>query len=147
MLKSARFNKILMWMIASVVAISMVLMPASKVFADASIVSADHTLLAKSDVKSAAVVTLANRFSVSKEQLPDFLERWNAIGTYMKKQPGFVSAALQKDILNTREWVMSEQWKSLESYKKAVSTEQFQALIQDFPGTATWFAQDLFPTR
>lgn len=93
------------------------------------------------------VVTLANRFLVSSDQLSDFLDRWKRIGQYMNQQKGFVSAELRKDILNSQEWVMSEQWQSFADYQKAVSTSEFQTLIQDFPGQATWFSRDLFPAR
>lgn len=93
------------------------------------------------------VVTLANQFLVSSDQLSEFLDRWKKIGQYMNQQQGFVSAELKKDILNSQEWVMSEQWQSLADYQKAVSTPEFQSLIQDFPGQATWFSRDLFPGR
>ena len=90
------------------------------------------------------LVTLENRFEVNPEQLQAFLERWNAIGQYMNQQPGFMSAELHKDILSHSRWTMVEQWNSLENYKKAVSLPQFQALIQDFPADASWFAPQLF---
>jgi quinol monooxygenase YgiN len=105
------------------------------------------SMIAAAGAEQQSVVTLSNRFTVAKTQVPDFLERWEAIGKYMDQQSGFVSAELRRDVLNPQEWIMSEQWKSLGDYRKAISTEQFQTLIQDFPGKATWFAADLFPSR
>ncbi|MDX2244217.1 MAG: antibiotic biosynthesis monooxygenase family protein [Leptolyngbyaceae cyanobacterium bins.302] len=150
MLKPAMINKLVIWLVASAIAIVGVLLPAtsaSAVFVPVAPVHSGHLLLAKNSGTQEPLVTLANQFTVAKDQLPDFLDRWSEIGKYMKQQPGFVSAELKKDILNSQEWMMSEQWKSLADYKRAVSTEAFQALVQDFPGKATWFAQDLFPTK
>lgn len=147
MLKTAMFKKFFTWMMASLLAIAVVLLPATPSFAGSTSGNATQTLSAKTQDLQESVVTLANRFMVSKDQLPEFLDRWSEIGQYMKQQPGFVSAELQKDILNPQEWIMSEQWKSLNAYRRAVSTDAFQALIKDFPAQATWFAQDLFPTR
>lgn len=105
------------------------------------------SFLGTSQQSQNTVVTLANQFLVSSDQLSDFLDRWKIIGQYMNQQKGFISAELKKDILNSQEWVMSEQWKSLTDYQRAVSTSEFQTLIQDFPGQATWFSRDLFPAR
>ncbi len=90
-----------------------------------------------------SVTRFENRFTVSKDQRSAFLERWDEMGRYLKKQPGFLSAQLKKDI-SENEWLMSEEWESIDSYKRAVSSPDFQALLKDFPGKATWFAQDLF---
>lgn len=146
MLKSAMFNTFLTWIAASFLAIVMFVSPTISAFASSTSI-ASHTFFAKAQEPQQAVVTLANKFVVSKDQLPEFLDRWSEIGEYMKQQPGFVSAELQKDILNSQEWVMSEEWKSLDAYKRAVSTETFKALVKDFPAKATWFAQNLFPNN
>ena len=147
MLIPAMFNKLSTWIVASFLAIAVCLLPAVPAFANSISGDAAHTLLAKAQASQEAVVTLTNQFIVSQDQLPEFLDRWSGIGAYMKQQPGFVSAELHKDILNSQEWVMSEQWKSLDAYRRAISTASFQALVHDFPAKATWFAQDLFPTR
>jgi len=146
MLKPSMFKHPLTWFIASLIMISVTLLPAASVLA-AAMDSSQLSLLAKAGEQREIVITLANKFTVSKDQLANFLERWDEIGKYMRKQPGFVSAELQKDILNTKEWTMSEQWRSLDDYKHAVSTQEFQAILQDFPAKATWFAKDLFPSR
>lgn len=93
-----------------------------------------------------SAVTLVDRFKVSEENLTAFLKRWETLGDYMKKQPGFLSAELKKDILSSQDWIMSEKWTSIQAYKQAVSSAEFQALIKDFPGKPNWFAQDLFPS-
>lgn len=148
MLKPAMFSKLLMGLLISLCAVIVIVLPLPSAFAFSfSPDNVEQTLLAKSSSTQEPLVTLANQFIVSKEQLPSFLDRWAEIGKYMRKQPGFVSAELQKDILNSQEWVMSEQWTSLDAYKRAVSTEAFQSLVQNFPAKATWFAQDLFPSH
>ncbi len=148
MSQSARPNRTLNWILAGILAIAVTLLPAPLTWAGELGVPLSPILLVSSQKQpDTAVVTLANQFVVTKAQLSDFLDRWTAIGEYMKQQPGFVSAELHKDILNPQEWVMSEQWKSLRDYQKAISSETFQSLIQDFPGKATWFANDLFSSR
>lgn len=147
MLKPATFDKLSTWIIASLLAIAIVILPTIPVLAGSISRDAAHVLLAKAQVPQEPVVTLTNQFTVSQDQLSEFLDRWSGIGLYMKQQPGFVSAELHKDILNSQEWVMSEQWKSLDAYRRAVSNEEFQTLVKDFPAKATWFAQDLFSTR
>lgn len=147
MLKTAMVKKFFTWMMASLLAIAVVLIPTTPSLAGSTSGNAAQTLLAKTQELQQPVVTLANRFMVSKDQLPEFLDRWSEIGQYMRQQSGFVSAELQKDILNPQEWIMSEQWKSLAAYRQAVSNDAFQALVKDFPAKATWFAQDLFPSH
>lgn len=143
MLNVRALNKILTRLITGVLAIAILLWPTTSL-ADNNPIS--KGVFTKGDSQREVVVTLANQFTVTKAQLPDFLERWGEIGAYMKQKPGFVSAELQKDILNDQEWTMSEQWKSLADYRRAVSTDEFQALLKDFPAKANWLAQDLFPS-
>jgi quinol monooxygenase YgiN len=147
MLKPKIFNQFSTWIIASLLAIAVGLLFAVPAFAISVSGSTTPAFLAQTQGSQEPVVTLANQFIVSKDQLPEFLDRWSEIGEYMKQQPGFVSAELQKDILNPQEWIMSEQWKSLTAYRRAISTEAFQALVKEFPAKATWFAQDLFPAH
>lgn len=94
-----------------------------------------------------ANITLVDRFEVQPENLESFQERWSALKNYMKQQPGFISAELSKTPVGSRTWVMSEKWDSLEAYKAAVYTEEFQSLLQNFPAKATWFAPELFPSK
>ena len=141
MKKLARWNQFLNWSILLVtltVTLFFTAVPANAI---------SFPFLIASQQFPNTIVTLANQFLVSSDQLPEFLDRWKKIGQYMQQQQGFVSAELKKDILNSQEWTMSEQWHSLAEYQKAVSTPEFQALIQDFPGQATWFSRDLFPAH
>lgn len=97
--------------------------------------------------KSPAVVTLTDRFKVSKQEKAAFLDRWQQLQNYMQQQPGFISAELKNKPMGSPDWIMSEEWQSVEAYKTAVSQPEFQALVKDFPAKATWFAPDLFPTK
>ena len=88
-----------------------------------------------------------DRFEVQPTDLDSFLERWNALNGYMKQQPGFISAELSRNPIGHPNWVMSEKWESLEAYKAAVSSEEFQSLIENFPAKSSWFALELFPSK
>lgn len=89
---------------------------------------------------------LTNQFVVQATDAAAFLDRWQQIRTYMVQQPGFMTAELRQTALQPDQWTMTEEWRSLQDYRRAVSQPEFQALVVDFPATATWFAPDLFPT-
>lgn len=104
-------------------------------------------LTSQSSYNHQAIMTLVDRFEVQAMDVEEFINRWSAINEYMKQKNGFISAELSNKPIGSRNWVMSEKWESLEEYKAAVSTKEFQSLIQKFPAKATWFAPELFSSK
>jgi quinol monooxygenase YgiN len=141
-----RWNQLKRWLVIALVMVWVMLVFSSKAIALPLPV---QPLFASQPAQpqQTASVTLVNRFEVASDSVTDFLDRWQAIGRYMKQQPGFITAQLQKDVTGSSEWIMSEQWNSIADYRHAVSTSEFKTLIENFPAKATWFAQNLVAVR
>lgn len=148
-MKHAKITIFFSWVIAVSLAILVALTPAKMTAASPMILVNGNQSLRLAlfpNQQEKATVTLVNRFEVTQDDITAFLDRWSKIGEYMKQQPGFVAAELKKDILSSKDWIMSEKWSSLDAYKKAIASQEFQALIKDFPAKASWFAPELFPS-
>lgn len=148
-MKHAKITIFFSWVIAVSLAILVALTPAKMTAASPMILVNGNQSLRLAlfpNQQEKATVTLVNRFEVTQDDITAFLDRWSKIGEYMKQQPGFVAAELKKDILSSKDWIMSEKWSSLDAYKRAIASQEFQALIKDFPAKASWFAPELFPS-
>lgn len=148
-MKHAKITIFFSWVIAVSLAILVALTPAKMTAASPMILVNGNQSLRLAlfpNQQEKATVTLVNRFEVNSDDITAFLDRWSKIGEYMKQQPGFVAAELKKDILSSKDWIMSEKWSSLDAYKRAIASQEFQALIKDFPAKASWFAPELFPS-
>lgn len=80
-----------------------------------------------------ANVVLMNPFQIEANQQEVFLKRWNDVASYMKRQPGFVSAQLHKELDGSR-WFNYAEWRSAKDFQNAVQSEEFRKLTKDFPG-------------
>lgn len=86
-------------------------------------------------------VTLINPFAVKAEDEEKFMQLWNRVDDYMKKQDGFISTKLHKNIENlshlppaTFRFINVAVWKSAEAFQNAVRTNQFKECAQEiFP--------------
>lgn len=66
-------------------------------------------------------VILINKFSISSEELDQFLKGWAAEAEKFKEQPGFISTQLHRGIGGSGTFVNYAVWESAAHFKKAVS--------------------------
>jgi Antibiotic biosynthesis monooxygenase len=66
-------------------------------------------------------VILINKFSVSSEELDQFIKGWAAEVEKFKEQPGFISTQLHRGIGGSGTFVNYAVWESAAHFKKAVS--------------------------
>jgi Antibiotic biosynthesis monooxygenase len=66
-------------------------------------------------------VILINKFSVSSEELDQFIKGWAAEAQKFKEQPGFISTQLHRGIGGSGTFVNYAVWESAADFKKAVS--------------------------
>jgi Antibiotic biosynthesis monooxygenase len=66
-------------------------------------------------------VILINKFSVSSEELDQFIKGWAAEAEKFKEQPGFISTQLHRGIGGSGTFVNYAVWESAAHFKKAVS--------------------------
>jgi heme oxygenase (mycobilin-producing) len=90
-----------------------------------------------------AEVTLINSFELTAEQRAAFPTSWDAVAEYMRAQPGFIDAKLHELVgpPDARfQFVNVAHWASSEDFEKAMSSDEFVRLTQnfqaqgDFPG-------------
>lgn len=77
---------------------------------------------------------LLNVFTLNRNEEETFVKRWNEVASYMKRQPGFISANLHKSVGENGRWFNYAEWESPEKFRAAVSTEEFNNLTKHFPG-------------
>jgi hypothetical protein len=66
-------------------------------------------------------VILINKFSVSSEELDQFIKGWAAEAEKFKEQSGFISTQLHRGIGGSGTFVNYAVWESAAHFKKAVS--------------------------
>lgn len=78
-------------------------------------------------------VVLVNMFTVPEGELDNVLRLWQEDATYMKAQPGYISAQLHRGTGNSRVLVNIAVWESTEALVKAFSDPEFQSKHDRYP--------------
>ena len=86
--------------------------------------------------ESGGPVVFINTFSVAPEDVDPFLEAWRADGEFMKMQPGYVSTQLHRGIAGSATFVNVAVWESVEAFRSAASSPEFQASLARYPASA-----------
>ena len=86
--------------------------------------------------ESGGPIVFINTFSVAPEDVDVFLEAWRADGEFMKMQPGYVSTQLHRGIAGSTTFVNVAVWESVEAFRSAASSPEFQASLARHPASA-----------
>ncbi len=79
-------------------------------------------------------VFMINVITVPDEGSEEFLEHWDRITEYMRRQRGFVRTNLYRRFDDPLQWVNVSVFESTESIRAAFSTEEFDRLAESHPG-------------
>ena len=79
-------------------------------------------------------VFMINVITVPEAEADAYLERWDAITHYMRRQKGFIRTNLYRRFDNPERWVNVAVFESTEAIRAAFSTEEFDRLSEGFPG-------------
>ena len=96
-----------------------------------------HVTLFEQMEQRVGPVILINTFTVEPEEADQLLEAWAADSEVMKRQPGFISAQLHRGIGGSSVFFNYAVWESEEDFKRAFGNPDFQAKMQDYPGSTT----------
>ncbi len=86
--------------------------------------------------ESEGPIVFFNTFHVDPEDVDTFLEAWTADGEFMKKQPGYVSTQLHRGISGSTTFINVAVWNSVEAFRNAASSPEFQASLSRYPDSA-----------
>lgn len=86
--------------------------------------------------ESAGPIVFFNIFGVAPEDVDAFLEAWTADGEFMKRQPGYVSTQLHRGIAGSTTFINGAVWDSVEAFRAAASSPEFQASLANYPESA-----------
>lgn len=86
--------------------------------------------------ESAAPIVFFNTFHVAPEDVDAFMEAWRADGEYMKEQPGYISTQLHRGIAGSTTFINVAEWESVEAFRAAASSPEFQASLSRYPQSA-----------
>ena len=78
-------------------------------------------------------VILINKFNVEPDKTEQFVKDWGEDAINFKKQPGFISAQLNKGIGKSSIFINYAIWESLEHYKEAINKLLFSSETHTSP--------------
>src|SRR5919107_3537893 len=95
-----------------------------------------HVSLFEQMEEQVGSVILINTFTVEPEEAQQLQEAWASDAAFMKQQPGFISTQLHRGIGGSSVFFNYDVWESVEHFKRAFSTPEFQRSIKDYPPSA-----------
>ena len=85
----------------------------------------------------AAPIVLVNVFTVDPADADALVAAWERDANWMKRQPGFISTQLHRAIGGSSAFLNYAVWESTEHFKAAFSNPEFQAMLGQYPASAT----------
>ena len=82
-------------------------------------------------------VIVVNRLTVDPKEADQLLKCWAATAAYQKQQPGFISTQLHRGIGGSSVFLNYEVWESVEAYKQAFNSAEFQSNLKGYPDSVT----------
>jgi heme-degrading monooxygenase HmoA len=90
------------------------------------------TLSAQMEEISGPVI-LINTFVVSADEIAPLLRAWTADASWMKRQPGFISAQLHRGIGESCVFLNYAVWESSEHFRRAFTHPEFRSHLREYP--------------
>ena len=94
------------------------------------------TTLANQMESKEGPIVLMNIFTVDSNDEDALLKAWTHDAEFMKKQPGYISTQLHKGIGESTSYFNYAVWDSVESFRSAFSSPEFQKRIAAYPESA-----------
>jgi heme-degrading monooxygenase HmoA len=96
----------------------------------------EHVAFGQQLGESVAPIVFFNTFHVAPEDVEAFIEAWKADGEFMKNQPGYISTQLHRGIAGSTTFINVAEWESVEKFRAAASSPEFQASLSRYPDSA-----------
>jgi quinol monooxygenase YgiN len=81
-------------------------------------------------------IVLLNEFHVPPEQVATFVKIWADDATFMKQQPGYISAQLHRGTAGSATFLNIAVWESVAALRAAFTNPEFQAAMKRYPDDA-----------
>jgi len=81
-------------------------------------------------------VVLINVFTVDTKHEDALVTAWSRDADFLRTQPGYISTQLHKGIGGSGTFVNYAIWESVESFRNAFTSAEFQERIKDYPDSA-----------
>jgi len=81
-------------------------------------------------------VVLINVFTIDPADEETLIAAWKRDADFMRAQPGYISAQLHKAIAGSGTFFNYAIWESVESFRNAFTSPEFQKRIGDYPKSA-----------
>jgi heme-degrading monooxygenase HmoA len=96
----------------------------------------DHTSYQQQLQEDGGPIVLINQFTVPPEEADDFVAAWADDASFMKQQPGFISAQLYRGTAGSGAFTNVAVWESARVLGDAFHAPEFQARIGRYPESA-----------
>ena len=83
--------------------------------------------------EDAGPIMQINKFNVDPDEVNQFLEAFAVTADVLKQKPGYISAQLHRGIGGSCVFLNYEVWESVEHFRRAVSSPEFQSSIVGLP--------------
>lgn len=93
----------------------------------------EHVTLSKQIEENVGPIIFINRFNVNPEETDQFIKAWQKDATYLKSQPGCISAQLHRGIGGSGVFINYEVWESTALFRRALSKINMQDLLSNYP--------------
>jgi quinol monooxygenase YgiN len=93
----------------------------------------EQVTITKQMSKDAGPIMQINKFNVNPDEVDRFLEAFAAAAEVLKRKPGFISAQLHRGIAGSCVFLNYEVWESVEHFRWAVSSPDFQSSVEGLP--------------
>lgn len=101
----------------------------------AKLVEMDENVKFSEQVKEeTGPIVFINKFTVSRDEVDEFLDAWKADASYFKSQPGLISTQLHRGIAGSGVFINYAVWESAAALWKAASNADMEERISKYPG-------------
>ncbi len=81
-------------------------------------------------------VVLVNIFQVAEADIPALIKAWAEDASWMKQQPGFISAQLHQGIAGSTVLMNYAVWESVAHFRTAFNNPEFKRSLEQYPSSA-----------
>jgi heme-degrading monooxygenase HmoA len=81
-------------------------------------------------------VVLVNIFQVAEADIPALIKAWAEDASWMKQQPGFISAQLHQGIAGSTVLMNYAVWESVAHFRTAFNIPEFKRSLEQYPSSA-----------
>ena len=93
----------------------------------------DSVTLQQQMMTEAGPVILINQFKVIPEDADQLIEAWTHDATFLKQQPGFISAQLHRGIAGSGVFINVAVWQSVADFRQAFGQPEFRRSLDSYP--------------